>query len=242
MIAFGGAGPVHAEQVARKIGLKRVIAPLGAGTLSALGILVAPPALDFTHAYVSRLDAIDWDRLNTIFEDMERRGMEVLRDAGVKPDDMRFIRKADMRYIGQGYEIGVEIPGGKLHSEDAERIEDAFWQEYRRLYGRSIENVALEGVTWRVWAQGPVPAMKLSGAGERPAGSTGSPKKGTRDVYFPAKKEYMETDVFDRYRLNPGDRIDGPAIVEERESTVVVGPDSTCHIDVHGNLIIAFKH
>lgn len=241
MIAFGGAGPVHAEQVARKIGLKRVIAPLGAGTLSALGILVAPPALDFTHAYVSRLDAIDWDRLNTIFEDMERRGTEVLRDAGVKPGDMRFIRKSDMRYVGQGYEISVEIPDGKLGLEDAGRIEDAFWKEYQRLYGRSIENVALEGVTWRVWAQGPVPDMKLRSSGGRHAGAVGAPKKGMRNVYFPAKKEYVATSVYDRYRLRPGDRIDGPAIVEERESTVVVGPDSTCHIDVHGNLIIEFR-
>jgi len=238
MIAFGGAGPVHAEQVARKIGLKRVIAPLGAGTLSALGILVAPPALDFTHAYVSRLDALDWDRLNTIFRDMEIRGTEVLRDAGVKPDDMRFIRKADMRYVGQGYEISVEIPDGKLRLEDAERIEDAFWKEYQRLYGRSIENVALEGVTWRVWAQGPIPEFDLKGSRSDPVRKDGTSSKGTRKVYFPEKKATIETGVYDRYRLKPGDRFNGPAIVEERESTVVAGPESNCHIDVHGNLII----
>ena len=238
MIAFGGAGPVHAEQVARKTGLKRVIAPLGAGTLSALGILVAPPALDFTHAYVSRLDALDWDRLNTIFRDMEIRGTEVLRDAGVKPDDMRFIRKADMRYVGQGYEISVEIPDGKLRLEDAERIEDAFWKEYQRLYGRSIENVALEGVTWRVWAQGPIPEFDLKGSRSDPVRKDGTSSKGTRKVYFPEKKATIETGVYDRYRLKPGDRFNGPAIVEERESTVVAGPESNCHIDVHGNLII----
>jgi len=238
MIAFGGAGPVHAEQVARKIGLKRVIAPLGAGTLSALGILVAPPALDFTHAYVSRLDALDWDRLNTIFRDMEIRGKEVLRDAGVKPDDMRFVRKSDMRYVGQGYEISVEIPDGKLRLEDAERIEDAFWEEYKRLYGRSIENVALEGVTWRVWAQGPIPEFDLKGSRSDPIKEDGTSSKGTRKVYFPEKKTTIETGVYDRYRLKPGDRFNGPAIVEERESTVVAGPESNCHIDVHGNLII----
>lgn len=240
MIAFGGAGPVHAEPVARKIGLKRVIAPLGAGTLSALGILVAPPALDFTHAYVSRLDAIDWNRLNTILEDMERRGTEVLRGAGVKPENMRFVRKADMRYVGQGYEIGVEIPSGKLGPGDTGRIEDSFWKEYRRLYGRSIESVALEGVTWRVWAQGPVPDMKLKSMRKRPDESGGAPQKAMRNVYFPTQKKYLETHVYDRYRLRTGDRIDGPAIVEERESTVVVGPDSIFHIDVHGNLIIEF--
>jgi N-methylhydantoinase A len=238
MIAFGGAGPVHAEQVARKIGLKRVIAPLGAGTLSALGILVAPPALDFTHAYLSRLDMLDWNRLNTIFEEMERRGTEVLKDAGVKPDDMHFIRKADMRYVGQGYEISVEIPKGKLRSEDAKFIEDAFWKEYRRLYSRSIENVALEGVTWRVWAQGPIPEFDLKGSRPDPIGKDGALSKGTRNVYFPEKKATIETAVYDRHRLKPGYRFNEPGIVEERESTVVIGPDSSCHIDVHGNLII----
>jgi N-methylhydantoinase A len=238
MIAFGGAGPVHAEQVARKIGLKRVIAPLGAGTLSALGILVAPPALDFTHAYVSRLDTMDWGKLNTIFEEMESRGADVLRDAGVLPGKMQFERKADMRYVGQGYEIRVEIPNGKLRQEDTERIEDGFWKEYKRLYGRSIENVALEGVTWRVWAQGPVPDMKLRGGGQNLSESVGASEKGVRNVYFPAEKNYMETAVYDRYRLRPGDRIEGPAIVEEKESTVVAGPDSSCHVDLHGNLII----
>jgi N-methylhydantoinase A len=238
MIAFGGAGPVHAYQVARKIGLKRVIAPLGAGTLSALGILVAPPALDFTHAYVSRLDEIDWEKLNTIYQDMERRGTEVLNGAGVKPDGMHFERTADMRYVGQGYEISVPIPGGTLSGQDTEGIEDAFWREYNRLYGRYVKNVAVEGVTWRLWAHGPIPRIGLKGIRDTERGSRKGSLKGTRKAYFPERKDFIETSVYDRYALRPGEKLEGPAIIEERESTVVVSPDSSCSVDRFGNVII----
>jgi N-methylhydantoinase A len=236
MIAFGGAGPVHAYQVARKIGLRRVIAPLGAGTLSALGILVAPPALDFTHGYVSRLDEVDWKRLNAIFQEMEGRGTEVLRDAGVKPGEMLFERTADMRYVGQGYEISVPIPGGTLGAQDAKRIEDSFWNEYNRLYGRYVKNVAVEGVTWRLWAHGPIPRVDLKGIKGGESGK--EPLKGTRMAYFPERKEFIATKVYDRYVLRPGDSLKGPAIIEERESTAVFGPDSSCIVDEFGNLVI----
>lgn len=238
MIAFGGAGPVHAYQVARKIGLKRVIAPLGAGTLSALGILVAPPALDFTHAYVSRLGEIDWKKLNAIYKDLERRGAEVLSGAGVKPEEMHFERTADMRYVGQGYEISVPIPGGTLSARNAEGIEDAFWWEYKRLYGRYVKNVAVEGVTWRLWAHGPIPRIGLKGVRHTERGSRKGSLKGTRKAYFPEPKEFIDTSVYDRYAMRPGEKLRGPAIIEERESTVVVSPDSSCSIDRFGNLII----
>ena len=238
MIAFGGAGPVHAYQVARKIGLRRVIAPLGAGTLSALGILVAPPALDFTHAYVSRLDEIEWEKLNAIYQDMERRGSEVLKAAGVEPEEMLFERTVDMRYVGQGYEISVPIPGGILRPRDAKRIEDSFWHEYNRLYGRYVKDVAVEGVTWRVWAHGSVPQIDLKALEEGKRKASRKSLKGTRKAYFPEGKEFIETKVYDRYALNPGDRLGGPAIVEERESTAVFGPDSSATVDEFGNLII----
>jgi N-methylhydantoinase A len=238
MIAFGGAGPVHAYQIARKIGLKRVIAPIGAGTLSALGMLVAPPALDFTHAYVAKLDEMDWCRLNTIYDDMESRGAEVLSNAGVKKDGMTFERTADMRYSGQGYEIKIPIPQGTLTSSDAKIIEDAFWQEYDRLYGRFVKNVSVEGVNWRVWARGPIPEVSLETTGIVRRNAFTDAIKGSRRVYFPEQKDFMETIVYDRYLLMSGDRFQGPAIVEEKESTVVAGPNSDCTVDTFGNVII----
>lgn len=241
MIAFGGAGPVHAYQVARKIGLKRVIVPSGAGTLSALGLLVAPPALDFTHGYISRLGEIDWQRLNAMYDDMQSRGAEVLKSAGVKPEEMVFERSADMRYVGQGYEVKVAIPGGILNAQDARAIEDAFWQEYHRLYGRYVKNVAVEGVNWRLWARGPIPEIEIKeGKGIRRESFAHS-IKGSRMVYFPERKDFVDTRVYDRYMLRPEDNFPGPAIIEEKESTVVAGPESFCIVDQFGNMIIELK-
>ncbi len=238
MIAFGGAGPVHAVQVARKIGLKRVIVPLGAGTLSALGILVAPPAIDFAKAYVTKINEIDWDRLNAIYRDMEDRGGSVLADAGVLEKDMVFERKADMRYIGQGYEISVPIPGGMLGPEDLNSIEDAFWREYQRLYGRHLENVALECVTWRMWANGKPPEVNMENGKGLKEKIGQSSLKGTRNVYFPEKKASFETKIYNRYQLRHGDAFVGPVIFEEKESTVVAGPDTSVKVDAYGNLVI----
>ena len=238
MIAFGGAGPVHAYQVARKIGLKRVITPLGAGTLSALGMLVAPPALDFTHAYISKLDEMDWKRLNELYEDMEQRGAAVLKEAGVRPEEMIFERTADLRYVGQGYEINVPIPGKTLGAEDAKSIEDSFWKEYNRLYGRYVKNVSVEGVNWRVWAHGLIPEVVLKTSELATRDAFEDAIKGTRRVYFPEGKDFLETSVYDRYLLKPGDSFQGPAIMEERESTAVAGPDSFCSVDKFGNVII----
>ena len=149
---------------------------------------------------------------------------------------MHFERTADMRYVGQGYEISVPIPGGTLGAQDAKRIEDSFWNEYNRLYGRYVKNVAVEGVTWRLWAHGPIPRVDLKGIKGGESGK--EPLKGTRKAYFPERKEFIATKVYDRYVLRPGDSLKGPAIIEERESTAVFGPDSSCIVDEFGNLVI----
>jgi len=241
LVAFGGAGPVHAYQVARKLGIKKVICPLGAGTLSALGMLVAPPALDFVHAYVSSLDTMDWKKLSEIYRGMEEEGAQVLKTAGVREKDMVFERSADMRYIGQGYEINVPVPGGLLGKDSQEKIEKNFWKEYRRLYGRYVKNVCIQGVNWRVWARGPRPRLKMHLSRGKEFGGVKRSGKGKRKVFFPEENQFIDTMVYDRYLLKPGDHFKGPAVLEERESTVVVGPRAECWVDPYGNLAIQLK-
>lgn len=241
LIAFGGAGPVHAYPVARKLQLKKVICPAGAGALSALGMLVAPPALDFVHAYVCRLDEMDWRKLQGVYQEMEKEGKQVLKTAGVKESEMVFERSADLRYTGQGYEIHVPIPAGALGKDSKEEIQKNFWKEYKRLYGRYVKNVSVEGVNWRLWARGPIPRFKMNlGQGRGAKGVEGA-RKGKRKVFFSEENRFIDTPVYDRYLLKPGDRFAGPAVVEERESTAVTGPRSDCFLDPFGNLIIRLK-
>jgi len=241
LVAFGGAGPVHAYQVARKLRIKKVFCPLGAGTLSALGMLVAPPALDFVHAYVSSLEEIDWRKLREIYRGMEEEGALALKTAGVKEKEMVFERSADMRYLGQGYEINVPIPAGVLGKDSQKKIENNFWREYQRLYGRYVKNVSIQGVNWRVWARGPRPRLKMHlSRGQRLEGIKRS-WKGKRKVFSPEENRFIDTLVYDRYLLEPGDQFKGPAVLEERESTVVVGPRAECSVDPYGNLVIQLK-
>ncbi len=132
----------------------------------------------------------------------------------------------------------MPIPGGTLSGQDTEGIEDAFWREYNRLYGRYVKNVAVEGVTWRLWAHGPIPRIGLKGIRDTERESRKGSLKGTRKAYFPERKDFIETSVYDRYALGPEEKLEGPAIIEERESTVVVSPDSSCSVDRFGNVII----
>ncbi len=233
MIAFGGAGPVHAYGLAKLLKVKRVICPLGAGVMSALGFLVAPPAIDYVRSYVSRLDNLDWDHLNRLFDEMEQEADHLLREAGATEIAVR--RHADMRHVGQGFEIGVRLPDGRLGPQSLAEMKQGFLDTYERLFDRRIAEVPIEALSWRLSASAPMPHVALNFAGQ--LAGQGAARKGEREAYFPGAG-YVPCAVYNRYALPEGTKLHGPAIVEERESTVVVGPDAAVSVDKHLNLII----
>ena len=240
LLAFGGAGPVHAYALARLLKINRLICPLAAGTTSALGFLVAPMSLDFVRSYVSRLDNIDWKHLDSLFGEMEQTGREMLAEAGVAEDEMRFVRSAEMRYVGQGYEISVPIPGGNMDPASLEEIKRGFYSRYEKLYDRYLTDVPIEALTWRLVASGPAPKVDLRVSD----GQTGQHRdeiKGEREAYFSEAKGFLKCKVYDRYNLQPGAEFSGPAIVEERESTTIVGPSAKVRIDEYLNLIMEIE-
>jgi N-methylhydantoinase A len=142
-----------------------------------------------------------------------------------------------MRYVGQGHEVRVPLPPGPLTPAGAGALREAFEAEYVRLYGRLGPPVAVEAITWRVVSSGPRPDLRLSTA---PAGSgdADSARKGTRRAYMPEHGGMTDVPVYDRYRLGPGAAFTGPAIVEERESTTVIGPQAAVTVDAEGNLAV----
>jgi N-methylhydantoinase A len=240
VFAFGGAGPVHGYRIAKALGSPAMIAPFGAGVMSAIGFLTAPLAFDFVRSWPGRLDAIDWQKANALLGEMEAEGQALLEQSGVSPAQIWHQRAADIRYVGQGHEIQVPLPGGRLDSESVPGIVRSFEETYRRLYERLSESVPLEIINWRVISSGPAPQMRLRAAGvEQEATSTA--RKGARRAYFPELGGYVETPVYDRYGLSPGTGFDGPAIVEERESTVIVGPDCRFRIDEQLNLVVELE-
>jgi N-methylhydantoinase A len=243
LFAFGGAGPVHCWQVATILKTPRIILPFGAGAMSAYGLLAAPLAFDFVRTGRQRLDGADWAAINRRFAEMEDEGRALLARAGVATRHVTVARIAEMRYLGQGHEVEAAVPLGKLSAPSLAKITASFEASYRALYHRLPQGVPIEALNWRVTVSGPDPKTRLGGharpdrAGHRDA-PRGKPVKGTRRAYFAERGGFVETPVYDRYALTPGMTLKGPAIVEERESTAVIGPGGRARVDAGLALIV----
>ena len=235
MIAFGGAGPVHAYALAKLLKIRRILVPFGAGVTSALGFLVAAPAIDFVRSYVSRLETIDWDHLRALYEEMESEARALLVETGASPASIEMQRSADMRHVGQGFEVTARVPDGHLGPQRLDEIRDGFLATYERLFERRITDVPIETMSWRLSASAPAPPVTLD-FGDRPPIAAGQ-RKGERHAFFP-DSGFVSCPVYDRYGLAPGTSMDGPAIIEERDSTTVVGADARVVVDDHLNLVI----
>jgi N-methylhydantoinase A len=237
IFAFGGAGPVHAFGVASILHNPAIILPLGAGVASTLGFLTAPLSFDFVRTSIEPLDEINWERANHVRAAMEREGVALLTRSGVAADQIVIAHSADLRYSGQGHEVTVPFPQTPLGPADRAAIVAVFEAAYRRLYGRVADGIPLEIVNWRTVVSGPTPTLDLRRP-PRPAAAPAAAFKGRRPVYFPQYAGYCDTPVYDRYELRPGSQIAGPAIVEERESTAVLGPSATGAVDEFSNLFV----
>ncbi len=236
MYAFGGAGPVHGYRVAEILRLPALISPFGAGVGSTFGLLAAPLAFDFVRSAYSRLDEQDWQFANGLLDEMGEEGRKVLESSGLSAREITYQRTADMRYVGQGHEVSVALPDGVLSAIHLQSISVAFVETYRNLYGRKGPDVPLEVINWRVVASGPRPEMNFKLPRDSASGS--DMRKGSRRAYFPERADYLDTAVYDRYALKPGMQFAGPAIVEERESTLIIGIGGRARVDENLNVIV----
>ena len=234
LVAFGGAGPVHAFRVAAALRIRRALFPAGAGVMSALGFLVAPPAMELLRAYIVPLAAADLDVVNRLYREMEAEGRALLKTAGVPAAETTVRREAAVRYAGQSYDLLVPVPGGTLGRTDLARVHARFVRQYRARYHRLNPNVPSEAVNWRVVVAGPRPRIRLRHP--RDGRDAKRARKGAREVYLPEAGGFVRCPVYDRYGLENGARLAGPAIVEERESTAVIGPGGVVEVDAYNNL------
>ena len=168
---------------------------------------------------------------------MERDGRAILADARVDPSHVQIIRSADARFVGQGHEITITVPNGPLDEATRLEIERAFHQSYGERYGRTLVEMPIEIVAWRCTVAGPSPEY-ASFAVSRTTSEGASEPKGHRQAYFPDADGYVRTPVYDRYGLRPGWSAEGPLIIEERESTTVVGPHAVASIDPFMNIVV----
>ncbi len=228
LFAFGGAGPVHACEVAALLQSSEVIVPPQPSVLSAFGTLVTSVRLDLVRSDLVRVNELDWTRVDRILGELANEATAALKEAGCTEDSVTLIFAADLRYLGQQSELTVALDVDPRTHHDATRIVDVFAPAYKRLYGVNPSHVPIELVTWRVTARGPI--IPFSRAMTLPA-TPGQPK-GTREVH--AWSDGLRVPVYDRNTLAAGQSVKGPGIIEERETTMVIPPDWTATVDKIG--------
>ena len=235
LIATGGAAPVHAFYVARKLGLSTLICPPAAGVASALGLLIAPARVDKATTRIGRLETMDWPALEEAYRQLETQALELVAQTGLAPERAGIERLADLRYLGQGFDSVVSLPSGPYAATSLPAILEAFEQAYIKSFTRKPPSGVVEVVNIRVSARARTTDHEVVLQGF--AVGDGAPK-GLRPVYFSEYGDYRQTPVYDRYNLPAGMQIAGPAVVEERESTLVVGPGGQVLVESNGNLVV----
>ncbi|MBV6401100.1 MAG: Acetophenone carboxylase gamma subunit [Anaerolineales bacterium] len=238
MVTTGGAGPVHASGVAERLNVRTVIVPPIAGVGSAFGFLLAPISFDFTRSYLTRIDQVDAQLLMKILRDLEAEGRGIVMNAGVAAEDIHVTRSVDMRYLRQGYEIRVEFEGNEINAQTLSMLEKRFEEEYMRFYGVLCEGVPIQAVNWRVVVSGP--ALEIEGralkVGEE--SQRANQPYGSRNVVFNPDDGAALTPVYRRESLSSSFKTNGPAIIEEAESTTIVLPNWSARVDVNGCLVL----
>jgi N-methylhydantoinase A len=230
--AFGGAGPVHAYGLAKKIGAPRIVVPPLAGVGSALGFFTAPVAFDLTRSHRVGLDEADFHEIEALFQELQKDGAAILQTA-VGEKNLTYERSLMMRFVGQGAETDLPVQSKPFGQWKKSAIRELFDSTYEKLYGRTYPEAQIEFVTFKVRVslpEKPFHIPKISKQG----GSLAACSKGTRKAFSLAGKDFIPFNVYDRFKLFPGAAIQGPAIIEEKESTIVVGEDATAKVDEYG--------
>jgi N-methylhydantoinase A len=231
--AFGGAGPVHAYGLAHKLGAPRLVVPPNAGVGSATGFFTAPRAFDLVRSHKVPFDSADFAKLEALFRELEAEGERTLRRAGAT-EPVAFSRSVEARFIGQGSETALPVPERDFTALDASELRRRFDAAYARLYGRTYPESPVEFVNFCVRASLPVKLLELPKLEVR--GRAADAVKGERKAFCGRARDFLPHAVYDRYRLPAGAELAGPAIFEERESTVIVGDGGRARVDEFGFL------
>jgi N-methylhydantoinase A len=228
LVATGGAGPVHAWGVARALGMRSIIFPPSAGVGSAIGMLTAEHAFDFVRSAPGPLSQVQWPEVRELLSRLADEGRSLLADARIHVRDMSVSVAADVRYRGQGNSLRIEL-GSSLGRSPGQLLEREFHAEYGRIYGSAPPGVEPEVVSWRVRVAGSRPELSLTGP--HPQRGRASAR---RPIWSLERGAMVTAEVIDRPALRAGAVIRGPAVLEERESTVVIGEDAVGRVLASG--------
>jgi N-methylhydantoinase A len=238
MVSFGGGGPLHTSDLSKELGIKKVIVPLVPGVTSAWGLLLSDFRHDFSQTFFRNTEDIDLADLNMQYLSLEGQGLEKISEGKVSKDQVILLRKAELRYAGQGYELEVDVPLGKLTRECIQLMEISFHKRHEEIYGYKITDGKTAFVNIGVTVIGKLPRPDIEFYQETGEDSTHA-KKAIRNVYIDGK--YIETIIYDRYALKTGNIIYGPAIIEQVDTTTLIKPGEVCTLDKICNLVITIS-
>jgi N-methylhydantoinase A len=238
LIAYGGAGPLHASAIAREIGMRRVIIPRAPGHFCAFGMLYSDLRYDFVRTWFTRLADASFEDIEQVYEALIAEGKKALAGSGLRPAKTVISRAADMRYVGQEHPVTVELPAELFRRRDRDAIKQRFDAEHLHRYGTNAPAERAEIVSLRATVTGVMkkPALERAERGGR--APRVSAHQGKRAVYFTEFNKAVATPTFARAALCAGNRIEGPALIEEHASTTVLFPGDRLEVDAFGNLLI----
>lgn len=237
LVAFGGAGPLHAARLARELDMKRIVVPRNPGIGCALGLLLTDLRANFATTRLATLSEALLPDMAGIFVALQEQADHWFAEEGVASADRRLKRTADLRYHGQNYELAIDVPDGPITPATIAALAEGFAAAHKRLYGFVAEGEAVQLVTYRVEAVGLVP--KAAFRPEPDAGPDASHAViGSREVWFPEAGGFVACPIYDRDKLKSGNRFVGPAIVEQMDSTTVLLPGMTATVEPYLNLIL----
>ena len=238
LVAYGGAGPLHATTIAREIGIHRVIIPRAPGHFSAFGMLFSDLRYDFVRTWFTDLRSASFDKLEEIFTELEEQGRAAIANAAIAPKQVESRRSMDMRYVGQEHVVTVDIALDHFASRDRVAIKRAFDEEHERRYAVAAPDEPVEIASLRATVIGLTEKPPLEHIVDGDTTPAGEAYTGDREVYLTELEQFRQVPTFGRPHLRAGNRIDGPAIVEEHASTTVLMTGDTLHVDTFGNLDI----
>jgi N-methylhydantoinase A len=238
LIAYGGAGPLHASSIAREIGMQRVIVPRAPGHFCAFGMLFSDLRYDLVRTWFARLTDVSFDAIEAVYADLIAEGKKALAASGLRPLRIAIERAADMRYVGQEHPVTVHLPADVFRRRDAEALKHQFDAEHLRRYGTNAPEEAAEIVSLRATVSGVLKKPPLERIARGARSPLASAKAGNRRAYFAELGKAVATPTYRRSALRAGNSIAGPALIEEHASTTVLLPGDRMRVDAFGNLVI----
>jgi len=237
LVAFGGAGPMHANRLAAELEIPTTLIPMSPGITTAMGLLVTDLKHDFSTTFIKRSDQIDFGEINRCFSEMAEQGRKELELEGMRAQEITYHHQADLRYSGQSYELTIPLDPESFGPAQLDPLLAQFHEEHERAYGFNAPEEEVEFVTLRLTAVGNIAKPKLKKISQNGT-SAASAQRTMRKVYFAETQGFVDSPIYDRYRFSAGTVVQGPCIVEELDSTTVIQPGYKATVDIYGNLLL----